>query len=330
MPSKRVGKGLAAALVLLWLTGIVLAQAGHTLLGRISLPNGTTLSRPVKVTLTSGGAVLSTFTDTEGRYSFSSLSNRVYEVTVEGDNESYETTTVRVEIFTLSAAPPDYTQNIQLRGKDLQLVSHSAASTVDEGDASVPAKARKEFQEGEKSAAEHKTESAIAHFTEAVAIYPSYYGARVALGDQYERLGRYDDAIACYKKAVDIKPDRVRAVAGLGAALTRQRKYSDAIPWLRRSVELDNQASISYLYLGLAELNTGDLNESERDLRKAYDIGKHAVAHIYLASLCEHRDDLAAALRELELFIKEAPDSPQAPEIRDDIVKIRRKMAEKR
>jgi tetratricopeptide (TPR) repeat protein len=330
MPSKRVGKGLAAALALLWLMGIVLAQDGHTLLGKISLPSGTTPNRSIKVTLTSAGVLRSTFTDSEGRYSFSNLSNKVYELTVEGDNETYETTSVRVEVFTLSAAPTDYYQNIQLKGRELQFVSHSGTATVDEGDSSIPAKARKEFQEGEKSAAENKAESAVAHYTEALSIYPSYYAARVALGDQYERLARYDDAIACYKKAIDIRPDRVRALAGLGAALTRQRKYSEAIPWLRKSVELDNQGSISYLYLGLAELNTGNLTESERDLRKAYAIGKHPVAHIYLASLCEHREDLAGAVVELELFIKEAPDSSQAPEIRADIAKIRKKMADKR
>src|SRR6478672_8934410 len=102
MPSKRAGKGLAGVLVLLWVMGVVSAQSGHTLLGRVSLPNGTTLSQPVKVILTSAGLRLSTFTDTEGRYSFSGLSNSVYELTVEGDNETYETTTVRVEVFTFS------------------------------------------------------------------------------------------------------------------------------------------------------------------------------------------------------------------------------------
>ena len=307
MRSSKAYARLAAAFLLLAATGVDLAQAGHTLLGKVLLPNGSTPDRTLKVTLT-----------------------RVYEVTIEGDNQSYETTTVRVEVFTLSAAPADYTENIQLRGKDLEVVSRHAPSTVDEGDGLVPAKARKEFQEGEKSAAENKSEWAIAHFREAISVYPSFYSALVALGDQYEKQGRHDDAIASYKAAVELKPDRVRAVAALGAAMTRRKKYSEAIPWLRRSVELDNQGSVSYLYLGLAELNTGNLTDSERDLRRAYAIGKQPVAHIYLASLYEHKGDLAGALGELELFIKEAPDSPQAPEIRSDIDKIQKRLAQKR
>jgi len=314
--------------VFLLVTGVVAAQGGHTLWGRVYLPNGRVPARPVKVTLTSPGVLLTTLTDTEGRYSFPNLSNRSYELTVEGDDQTYETTSVRVDVFTFSAGPVDYNQSIHLRGKDLEFVSRPAVSTVDEGDGIVPAKARKEFQEGEKSVADGKSELAVAHFREAVSIYPSFYTAWVALGDQYEKLGRHDDAIDSYREAIEIKPDRVRAVAGLGAALTRQRKYSDAVPWLKKAVELDNKASISYLYLGLAELNTGKLADSERDLRKAYAIGKHPVAHIYLASLYEHNNDLVSALDELELFIKESPDSRQAPEIRDDIVKIRKKLAQ--
>jgi len=317
---------LATASLFLCATGVSLAQVGHTLLGRVLLPNGSSPSRPMKLTLTSTGVLLTTYTDTEGRYAFSGLSNRIYEITIEGDNETYETTTVRVDVFTLTAAPADYTENIQLRGKDLQVVSRQAPSTVDEADGLVPAKARKEFQEGEKSASENQTEWAIAHFREAVSVYPSFYSALVALGDQYEKLSRHDDAISAYKAAVEIKPDRVRAVAALGAALTRQKKYSDAIPWLRKSVELDSKGSVSYLYLGLAELNTGNLADAERDIRKAYTIGKQPVAHIYLASVYEHKSDLAAALDELELFIKEAPDSPQAPEVRSNIDKIQRKL----
>ena len=330
MPSTKAIARLAAASVFLLTTGVVLGQVGHSLLGRVFLPNGSTPNRPLKVTLTSTGVLLTAYTDTEGRYSFSGLANRVYEITIEGDNQSYETTTVKVEVFTLTAAPADYNQNIQLRGKDLQVVSRQAPSTVDEADGLIPPKARKEFQEGEKSAAENKSEWAIAHFREALSVYPSYYSALVALGDQYEKLGRHDDAIVAYKQAIEVKPDRVRAVAALGAALTRQKNYSEAIPWLRKSIELDNKGSISYLYLGLAELNTGNLTDSEQDLRKAYAIGKQPVAHIYLASLYEHKSDLAGALVELELFIKEAPDSPQAPEIRSDIDKIQKRLAQKR
>jgi len=327
--SNRVRGGLVATSIILC-AGLVLAQSGHTLLGRIFLPDGGTPAHPMKITLTSPGLTLSTLTDSEGRYAFSGLSNRAYDLTIEGDNQTYETTRVTVEVFTYSAAPNDYTQNIQLKGRDLRFVSRPAApSTIDEGDAAVPAKARKEFEEGEKSIAENNTPMAIAHLREAVSLYPSYYTALVTLGDTYERLGRYDDAVTSYKEAIDIKPDRVRAIAGLGAALTRQKKYSDALPWLRKSVELDNQSSISYLYLGLAELNTGNLADSERDLRKAYAIGKQPVAHIYLASMYEHNDDLARARDELELFLKEAPDSPQAPEIRDDIAKIKKRLDEK-
>ncbi|MCH8290636.1 tetratricopeptide repeat protein, partial [Candidatus Poribacteria bacterium] len=52
---------------------------------------------------------------------------------------------------------------------------------------------------------------AIQHLQKAIKIAPSYKRglAYVALGDSYERLGRYDEALAAFRKAYQIHPGQV-------------------------------------------------------------------------------------------------------------------------
>jgi len=84
--------------------------------------------------------------------------------------------------------------------------------------------------------------------------------------------------------------------------LVKQKKYVDAIPPLRRSLEIERNSSTPYLFLGLAEMITGDYQSSEKDLLRAYEIGKPGLAHIYLANLYELKHEPAKAIDHLKAF----------------------------
>jgi Tfp pilus assembly protein PilF len=333
MSKGSVARAAAILTAILFIAVQCVAQGQHTLQGKVHLPNGAPPPNAVKITLTFNGMrVYETFTDLSGRFSFSGLHRGMYELTAEGDDQTFETTRVRSEISAYGSAPQTFTQNIQLQLKSGKAVPPAALTTVEALDPSIPARSREEYEKGVKDAGNNKPENAVKHFQEAITIHPQFYSAHVAIAEQYAKLKRDEDAAGAYQKAIELKPDRAPAYVGLGVMLVKQKRYSDAIAPLQRSLEIARQSSTPYLFLGLAEMMTGDYQSSETDLLRAYEIGKLSLAHIYLANLYELKHEPARAIDHLKAFLKENPELPDARqmELREAIEKLRKQAAAKK
>lgn len=114
--------------------------------------------------------------------------------------------------------------------------------------------------------------------------------------------------------------------------MVQQKKYAEALTPLRRSLELDKQSSTPYLFLGLAEMMTGDFESSEADLVRGYDIDKPALASLYLANLYEMRGEPAKAIVQLRRFLDDNPNLPddRKAQIRAAIDKLRKRVEVKK
>src|SRR5258708_28919890 len=114
----RVGPIILALILLLSLSCSlsVCAQNVHSLQGRVIAPTGLQPQTPVKVALTfDGRRIYETFTDLSGRFSFTGLGRGTYQLTAEGDDQSFERTTVYAEVSAFGSAPQLFTQDIQLQ-----------------------------------------------------------------------------------------------------------------------------------------------------------------------------------------------------------------------
>ncbi len=326
--SVRLNSGVGGAI--LFLGVLSLAQGQHSLQGKVHFPNGSAPANSVKITLTFNGMrVYETFTDLSGRFSFTGLHRGMYGLSAEGDDQTFETTRVNAEISAYGSAPQTFTQNIQLRLKSGKTVPPASVTTVEAHDPNIPARSREAYERGVKDAGNDKPENAVKHLREALAIYPQFYSAHVAIAEQYSKLNRDEEAAAAYQKAIELKPERAQAYVGLGMMLVKQKRYSDAIAPLRRSLEIEKQSSTPYLFLGLAEMMTGDYRASESDLLRAYEIGKPGLAHIYLANLYELKHEPSKAIDHLKAFLKENPNLPEERQIqlREAIEKLRKQSA---
>jgi tetratricopeptide (TPR) repeat protein len=273
--------------------------------------------------------VYETFTDLSGRFSFTGLRRGIYQLTAEGDDQTFETTRVNAEISAYGTAPQSFTQNIQLRLKTGKAVQAASVLSADLADPNLPAGARQEYEKGVRDARDNKAEKAMTHFKEAVTLYPAFYIAQVALAEQYSKLKRDADALATYEEAIKTKPDRAAAYVGLGILFVKQKNFSEALAPLRRSLEIDKQSATPYLYLGYSEMMIGDYKSSETNLLKAYEIGKPTVAHIYLANLYEQMREPEKAIEQLQSFLRENPDSSNSAQIREAIEKLKKKASKK-
>ena len=85
-----------------------------------------------------------------------------------------------------------------------------------------------------------------------------------------------------------------------------------------------------HMMLGIAYGNLDSLVESEQSFKQAYLLGggKNAVAdvHFYLAGIYNRQRKYAEAIRELELFLKEAEEVRDRAQIKDLIGRLRAKI----
>lgn len=305
----------------------VRAQGAHTLEGRVMTPDGSPPSNSVRVTLTfSGRRVQEAFTDLSGRFSFGGLAAGTYQLTAEGDGRAFETTTVRAELTAFRSMPQSFTQNIQLRVKASAALAAPGTVSAAELDPDVPERARELYRQGAKSAASGKAEEAAKQFGAALDAHPPFYAAQLALADQHLRLGRHAEALSAYQKAGRLKPDRPEPYVGVGVALVNQGRYEEGIRLLRGVVELDKNLAAPYLSLGYAEMMTGDLKAAEEHLLRALELAKPPIAHVYLAHVYEQLGRFAKAAEHLGTYLKENPDAPQAPAVREAVEKLRKKI----
>ncbi|MDT5155911.1 MAG: hypothetical protein QOH51_268 [Acidobacteriota bacterium] len=307
------------------------AQGTNTLEGRVALPSGAQPSQSVRVTLKQGGRpVFETFTDLSGRFNFSGLRGGNYQLTAEGDGRTFETTTVSADVGAFGGGGQTFTQNIQLRPKAAAAKSPATAVAAEEIDPGVPEAAKEKYRKGVKSAADNKPEEAVKFLQEAVGAYARFYAATLALAEQLSKLQRYDEALAAYKQAGELKPDRPEPYIGVGITLVSQKRYDEGIRMLRGVVEVDKDLPAPYLSLGYAEMSTGDYAAAEAHLLRALELGKPALAHIYLANVYEQTGEFAKAVLQLTAYLKENPESPQAEAVRSAVEKLRRKAKEKK
>ena len=301
------------------------AQGQYSLEGRVQSPSGGQPAQPVRVTLTkSGRRINETFTDLSGRFYFSGLSPGTYQLAAEGDGRESETTSVSVDVGTFGSQAAS--QNIQLRPKAGAAVQPAASVAAEEIDPGVPDAAKESYRQGIKSAADNKPELAVRALQEAVKAHASFYAANMALAEQLSKLKRYEEALAAYRKASELKPDRADPYVGVGVTLVSQGRYEDGIRMLRGIIEVDKSLAAPYLSLGYAEMQTGDYDAAREHLLRALELGRPALAHVYLANVYEQTGKYAEAVAQLEAYLKENPDSPQRDAVRAAIDKLRNKV----
>jgi tetratricopeptide (TPR) repeat protein len=305
------------------------AQGRVTLEGRVMLPSGMQPTQSVRVTLTqSGRPVYETFTDLSGRFNFPGLRSGTYQLTAEGDDQTFETTSVTVDIS--ASLAQSLTQNIQLRPKAGAALPPAGTVAAEEIDPDVPEAAREKYRQGLKSAAAGKGEQAVKLLQEAVVAHERFYAANLALAEQLSKLQRYDEALAAYRRAGELKPERPEPYVGVGVTLVSQKRYDEGIKMLRGVLEVDKDLPAPYLSLGYAEMMTGDYKSSEEHLLRALELARPALAHVYLANVYEQTGQFTKAVTQLEAYLKENPNSPQTEAVRSAIEKLKRKTKDKK
>jgi tetratricopeptide (TPR) repeat protein len=318
--------------------GSVCAQGAHTLQGRVMMPNGAQPTAPVKVTLTfSGRRIYETFTDLSGRFTFVALARGTYQLTAEGDSQTFETTTVYADVSAFGSGAQLFTQDIPLRpitAKPLGQTGVLNAFTQN-----VPKVALQALERATKLNGELKTEAAIEQTLEAIRIFPDYFEAHLHLGNIYLKAGRLELAIAELDRAREINPNDERAYQSFGLVLMKLKNYPVAVAIFAEATRLNPSNPMNALMRATAlihqaatlpEAQIADrqalIDRAALSLAQASKLGgdKHKADSLTLATFYEMKNEPGRAADELELLLRKS-DPRNAELLQREIQRLRAK-----
>jgi tetratricopeptide (TPR) repeat protein len=187
-----------------------------------------------------------------------------------------------------------------------------------------------------------KRPEAIAALQEALRIFPNYFNARFALGNEFMKAGKHAEAIAELDQARQINPRDDRTYEMFGMVLMQQKKFAVAAavfaeaarlngldpqyPLMRAMALIEQVATTSNAgkQSDVAERNEM-LADAERNLNRALDLsrGRLSLVHLQLARVYERQGARARAADQLEQYLKENQNAQNAGAIREGIKKLR-------
>lgn len=277
-----------------------------------------------------GGSIGEAFTDSSGKFQFSSLPPAQYLVRVR--HAGYRDVQQTIDLTTTSSG-------LVL----LQLLpdtsSSSAISKPGSIDANVPAAAQKEFDKGVAALAEggkDKTSFAVKCFEKAVSIYPKFVEARLKLGTGYMDLGQWDKAEQALLATIEVDGKAFNALFALSEIYLHQNKFADAETVLVKGLAMQDQSYLGHLNLARVYWEKAreikDLAQARPALEKSYEEVKRALtlnhdlagAHLLKGNLLLRVGRTADALAEFSEYLRLEPNGAFSNETRTLVDRIKK------
>jgi len=269
-----------------------------------------------------GGVVDMRTTDGNGGATFDSVSSGRYRVRVSGPD--VETTTSDLIETGGSLGGPNITENIQVRLTNRAGTEAGGSSIA----VIVPEAAQKEFKLGSKEMDKKHWEEAKDHFQKAIDAFPKYAEAFNNLALVEIQLKDGKSAVEAFRSATQIDPTLPQANLYLGQFYYENTQYKDAELYLLRAAADQPKNAQILTALANVQLQNGETDLALANARKVPSLSNHkqfAISHLIVAQSLtgKGRDDEIA--KEYEAYLKEAPDSPLAPRVRDALAKLKQK-----
>jgi tetratricopeptide (TPR) repeat protein len=165
-----------------------------------------------------------------------------------------------------------------------------------------------------------KTEEAIAHLNQALALNPGYASAHHALANAFSQRGALEEAIKHYNQALALDPGSAKAHYNLGRVLATRGDWGAAIAQYRKAIELDPLDPDYHNNLGLAVGKQENWDEAVNHFRDALRIDPtYSKAHFNLGRVYAHQGNLGDAAQHLTQALRLQPG---APEIHQSLARV--------
>jgi tetratricopeptide (TPR) repeat protein len=270
--------------------------------------------------LGSGGAMNRKLTDDAGAVIFRTLSG-VHRVRITGPNiKPYEG---ELEI---ARNETSHVERIRVRRaeSDLRMSETAPGGTVAVLRLSIPAAARKTFEQAGEAMRQQHWQESRALFETAIREYPQYDLAYNGLGMVEVELNEMDAARESFSKAIELNPDFPAAYRNLARISFAQRNYEEADTLLVKSLEGDPLNVWALSSAANAELLIHKYSEAIGHARKAHGVPHAGLAgvHIVAALALEAQEQPLEAVKEYQLYLDEDPKGRDAARAQKAIARL--------
>ncbi|HET6893279.1 MAG TPA: tetratricopeptide repeat protein [Pyrinomonadaceae bacterium] len=287
--------------------------------GQVTSPDGRKQVQFVDVRLQKGGSLVDQrTTDSNGRFRFSRLMPGQYMISASSAG------------FKVAPQQIDITRFIPRVHLLLQLVPEAETFARPKStspkvvNASVPEKARNEFEKARAALANQKVDEAITRLQSAVSLYRDYYEAYVVLGTVYMDQSNWDKAQLVLSRAVEISPTAVEPMVSLGEVYRRQKKYAEAEKVLQGALKLDDRSWLGHYTLGRIYWEKNDLVNAGKQIGATIQLepdfpdARAIAGNIFVRARMPEN-----AIIEYEEYLRLAPKGQFATEIRELVKKLK-------
>jgi len=286
--------------------------------GRVTLPSGFLLGSYAKITLRNHQSVIQTLhTDKSGEFQILNLSEGIYLVVAETLDGVFEPVTRRIEL----GRGLRVNVNLELREKKAEHITALASRVISTAELrqQVPANAKKAYDQGLKAVSKGKFQEAATNFEQALQLYPDYLAARNDLGAQYLKLKRIDEAEKHFQIVLANDPKNFNAKFNMGLVQIERHDYTGALVLLNQAVSIDSTRPVPHLWIGIANLEMGSLQEAETSLVRALLMGGEEciAAHYHLARIYMSRGEFGDASRSVQAYLQQAPRGEYVKEAKE-------------
>ncbi len=272
----------------------------------------------VEISGIGGGAIQQNYTDMQGRASFSVTAGQTYEVKITGAGIEPARSS-----FDIMPGESFHHQSVAVK------FSSSAKNTAPGGLISanmlnVPVKARREFDKGEDLMRAQKWADAKKHFEKAVQEFPNYDWAFNDIGVADIKLKDQAGAREAFTHAVAINGKNPEATRNLARMKLEDNDFEGAKALLLQSQTALPGNPDTLTLLAFAQYRTNQFDEALANAEKVHrgEPDPDPLAHLIAGLVRESKGDRAGAEKQMQTYLKEAPDSPQAQIAKEALARI--------
>ncbi len=319
--------------------------------GKVTLDDGTPVPNGVRVELLFNGQVRrQEYTRSDGSFTFDlSTPNRgaLSDASISGADEDVfggsmatggggmSRSMGRVDLsgYEVRATLPGYTSEVvmlqnrsSLDNPDvgtliLRPLSQTKASTISLNSLKAPKDAQKSFESARKSLQKKKPDydKALKELDKAVKTYPSYAAAWQLMGECRQANKDLPGAKDAFEKALAADDHFISPYLSLAALEIENKRWPEAEQLTKHLLDLNPYVVRGHFLHAIASFNTGDLDaavESARTIQKSDEAKNYPLSHYILGFALANKGDVGSAASELQIFLKEQPDSQYAARVK--------------
>ena len=183
---------------------------------------------------------------------------------------------------------------------------------------------------GEALIKEGKHDEAIAKFNETLGMLPACHVCYYYIGHANAQKQQWADAEAAMKKATELKPDFVEAYNALAGIYNSQKKYDEALAMSAKAAELSGAGggggnAAAVYNQGVTLWNAQKFAEAKAQFEKAVAIDPNLADAWYQLGMANlNTGDMNGAVTAFEGYLKAAPNGPKAAEAKTIISQLKK------